>query len=102
MKRFLGTLLLVLCSVFILAFFSEAAAEAPYLKKGPAYAGVPGPAGPAETACCYYKSREEIAWDLMMFGFNTIPKFKNRIESYADLLSAYREALNTVKQQDSW
>ncbi len=103
MKKFLGIFLLVLCLVFIPAYFSETAAETPYLKRGSGYANVPGPSGPAESPCqYYYKSQEEVAWDLMMLGLNSIPKFKNRIESYEDLLSAYRLALRTVKQEDKY
>ena len=53
-----------------------------------------------QSALMYKKSKEEIAWDLMIYGIQTIPTLKSRIKNYDDLLTAYRMALHTVTGQD--
>jgi len=45
-----------------------------------------------------YKTKEEIAYDLLMYGIKNIPSMKFRINRYEDLLEAYREALMVVKE----
>lgn len=85
-------------AIFILVFCAgDVWAEPPY-GKGPVPSGVStaSKAGPPYV----YKTKEEIAWDLMMYGFQTIPPLRARIKDYDDLLVAYRRALRTVQGQD--
>jgi hypothetical protein len=44
-----------------------------------------------------YKTQEQVAWDLLMYGLKNIPEFASKIKSYDDFLEAYREALILVK-----
>lgn len=44
----------------------------------------------------YYKTKEEVAWNILMYGLKNIPSMKFRINHYEDLLEAYRMTLKVV------
>ncbi len=90
-----GTLVI---GILMIAFIAgEVWAEPPY-GRGPLPSGI---SAPSKAIPPYvYKTKEEIAWDLMIYGFQNIPPLRARIKDYDDLLVAYRRALRTVQGQD--
>jgi hypothetical protein len=72
----------------------DAFAQPAYTGREPGYSA----SKPAVPYVC--KTKEEIAWDLMMYGIQTVPPLRARIKDYDDLLDAYRRALRVVRGQD--
>ncbi|MFB3925601.1 MAG: hypothetical protein ACE14T_06065 [Syntrophales bacterium] len=91
-------LILIVIALLLVAAATAHASDAKYpparqgkISEGPGYSAdyyQPLPCG---------KTREEVAWDLFMYGLQNIPALKARIKDYSDLLDAYRQALRTVK-----
>jgi len=55
---------------------------------------------PIETPYYIYKTQEEIAWEMVMYAIKNIPSMTFRVKHYEDLLEAYRQALNVIKEPE--
>lgn len=101
MRKIFGVCLIAVALAIFALPESNSSAQNLSGGRGSSYDTMPGRSAPIPAPVYqYYKSKEEIAWDLMLYGIRTIPAFKARIKDYNDLLAAYRQALRTVTQQD--
>lgn len=101
MRKIFGVCLIVVLPAVLVLTGPDPSAQNLSPAGGSSYDTMPGRSAPPPAPVYQYnKSKEEIAWDLMLYGLRTIPTFKARIKDYSDLLTAYRQALRTVGQED--